>query len=226
MAESNTVSATSKTVNDAFAKKNNGKAKPKTEKEVKAAVKTALIAAKKAKVKLTKDQEEYCSTLNKEEQTYYREHGHLRGIVRTKAYKPERTFVSAAERKEAGKPPINGAQARILFTLSKARGPLTRQQITEITGVDNTYVGVWVGRIEKEKREASEKKWNYTSLITLGWARWMDVTTEGSTVMCAEITANGRKGLVAYDKYQTDNDKPTAEASLKAKVKERKAAAK
>lgn len=226
MAETATVSANSPEVTKALA----AKAKPKKvnkDKELKEKVKNALAADKKKKVKLTKEQEEYCSTLTKEEQAYYREHGSLRGIVRTKGLtlpKDEREankekFETALKEKTISKP-----QATILYVLSKARGPLTRKQISEITGIDVSWVGDWVGTNSEEMSYLNKQ--GKPSLTQFKAARWVDVEVEGSTVSCAEITATGRSILAAWDKAQVAAGKDTAEQSLKAKVKERKANAK
>lgn len=150
--------------------------------------------------------------------------GTNRGIVRPAGWIPpeEARQSSAAELKEKNGTPLRKPQARILALLAKSKGPQPRSTISELTGIDQSWVGDWIGYREKEKRDEQERKWGRTSLITLGCAKWVEVELEGRTVWCAEITAAGRKALEQYNKIMVEKEKPTADQDLKEYVKKAK----
>jgi DNA-binding MarR family transcriptional regulator len=209
--------------------------KPKGKEQLAAAAKAAKeVKAEPPKKavytlsKLTKDQREYYDSLTKEEQAYWLQNGHLRGIVRKNGLKLDKETVANNAEKLAENlkaKTLTKPQARILAVLNKSRGPQTRKAISELTGIDTSWVGDWIGTAQEEgKLSFIERTKGVPPLVKLKFVKWVDCEQEGRTVACAEITPAGKKALEVYDAEQKEAGKHTSEEDLKETIKRRKAA--
>lgn len=115
------------------------------------------------------------------------------------------TTKPATERKpRARKEGLRSFQVRILKCLAKAKGPLTRTQISEKAPAHPTnQTNLWgIGLVDPDKRKEAEKKTQIPSLLTLGFVRERmipgelnDKGEEGRKERVYEITASGRKAM-------------------------------
>lgn len=150
--------------------------------------------------------------------------GSLRGIPKGAKWKPAKKQLSFAEIKEkTGASGLRAPQAALLTALAKAKNPLNRSKLHDITGIDNTYVGVWLGRSDPAKRVASESAWGYTSLLTLKFVNQKTFVIDDRETLVYEITASGRKELEKYNQMVKDNAaaEKDAEKQKAARAKER-----
>lgn len=106
-----------------------------------------------------------------------------------KASKPKAKPAPAKNENKLRKP-----QAAILGVLAKAKGPMTRQAISDRAGYSSS-VGVYaeIGWPDAKKRAKADKA--HPCLITLGWVREHDLDVDGRKELGIEITAAGRKAL-------------------------------
>lgn len=103
------------------------------------------------------------------------------------ATKTAKTSKKASAKKENG---LRKPQLRILAALKKAKGALTRAEISEKAPVDVAACVEYIGSHDDATRKANDKK-HFPSLVSLGLVKF-GMPEEGGAV-CYEITAAGRK---------------------------------
>ncbi len=90
---------------------------------------------------------------------------------------------------------LNAPQIRLLEALRDG-GWLDRNALNVNAKVDISWVGVWIGRFDPATRAASEAKWKYTSLLTLGYVEERNLEIEeGIYERSYHITPAGLKAL-------------------------------
>lgn len=116
-----------------------------------------------------------------------------------------------------------GRQARILAVLAKAKAPMTRAMISDKSGVELSWTGVWLGRTDPAARAASEGEWGYTSLQSLKFVTQTTMVIDDATQFVYAITPAGRKELEAYTAAEAAKErlKRDAEKAKAARAKER-----
>lgn len=108
-----------------------------------------------------------------------------------KAVKKAATNGAAPKAKKDG---LRGPQVRILTCLSKAKGPLTRNQISEKAPVDVATCVEYIGSTDKDRREANDTK-HFPSLISLGLVKYDTHEVDGRDTIAYTITPKGRTQL-------------------------------
>lgn len=150
--------------------------------------------------------------------------GSKRGVAKAANWKPETKSSSFAEIKErTGASGLRVPQANILTTLAKAKAPMTRAKIAELTGIDQSWVGDWIGYATVEQRAEQERKWGRTALITLKFVKQTITLVDDREVTVYEITPTGRKELDVYTQMLRDKEtaKKAAEKEKATRAKER-----
>lgn len=107
-----------------------------------------------------------------------------------------------AAAKKGPKPPtdivkggLRKPQMAILSALSNGKG-LTRAQIVDKAGVNKARCTSLLGNLDKEKREKTDKRVGFSSLLTLKYISVKQEEQGDSMVNCFYITALGKKALV------------------------------
>lgn len=161
--------------------------------------------------------------------------GTLRGVAKPANWTPPTKQLSYDEIKEQCKgrglrnhSGIRKPQATILTLLSKARAPMNRAMIAEQTGIDNSWVGDWIGYLDADKRAEQEAKWGRTSLLTKGFVKFKKLTVpDAQPETVYEITPAGRKELETYNKMVAEKEaNDTAEEKARAQREKDRAAKK
>lgn len=130
------------------------------------------------------------------------------------AKKPAKNAEPTANKMDADK--LRKPQGRILVALAKAKAPLTRAKLADASGIDQAWVGDWIGYLDADKRSAQEAKIGYTSLITFGYVKVKEVTVDDRATNAYEITATGRK---AAEKFAAEQKEKEAAKKEKGKKK-------
>lgn len=153
--------------------------------------------------------------------------GTLRGVAKPKNWKPAKQM-GAYDKDDILT--LRKPQVRLLRSLSKAKGPLNRGKLSEASGVEYAWLCNWIGQPDADARANREKRWGFTSLLTIGLVKCKLLKVMDKDEWVYEITPAGRSALTKYDAAISAKEKAEkdAEKEKQAKAKERakKAAAK
>jgi hypothetical protein len=175
--------------------------------------------------KLNKEQREFYDSLTAEEKAYWLQNGSLRGIVRKKGLVVSKEDQSTNAEKVASQlkdKTFSLPQARILQVLSQADSPLTRKQLSELTGIDTSWIGDWIGTDQESGVSYIERHGKGVPLVKLKLAKWENVQVENRTIACAVITAAGIAALKKFNAARKEAGQPTTEQMLKDRRKSKK----
>ena len=110
--------------------------------------------------------------------------------------KYERTLHSEGRPKQLypGLPPVqtlHKKQIDILKTLAGSAIPLTRKQISSLSGVDGSKIGDYAGPRPTTQSEKTKLKWPFPSLIDLGYVKFDIYDVNGRDVQLYCLSETG-----------------------------------